>query len=380
VPRRIHARGIALVDVLLAATCLLLGQLAVWQGRVAGARWWVAPLLLLIGPAVLLRRHRPLVAVLLLDLVIALQAVVTWHAPEGGFYVLPGLVLLFSVGAHGGRRDVGIALVASVATYALHTAADPLVRTAEEVWAAAFWDALSLLALAVGLAVRGVRRSREADRLLAEAHQRQEAAVVQERQRIARDLHDVIAHHVSVSVVQAVAAQGVLGAEDGAAATPLRRIEASSREAMRELRRMLGVLREDTSDPVPDASPQPGLADLAVLLEAVEAAGLRASLQVDAGHLPEAIGLTVYRLVQESLTNVLKHAQATRVDVTVELVGDAVTVVVRDDGTGGPSAGAPGYGLTGMRERVEVFGGRLEAGRDRRGGWVVRAELPLGAP
>jgi signal transduction histidine kinase len=253
------------------------------------------------------------------------------------------------------------------------------VVTPEEVWAAAFWNAVALIALAVGLAVRGVRRSREADRLLAEAQQRQEAAVVQERQRIARDLHDVIAHHVSVSVVQAVAAQGVLGAEDGAAATPLRRIEASSREAMRELRRMLGLLRQDTAGSPPDATPQPGLPDLAVLVEAAEVAGLRASLQVDAGHLPEALGVTVYRLVQESVTNVLKHARASRVDISVALVGDSLAVVVRDDGAAPAEGQAPGYGLTGMRERVEVFGGRLEAGPDRRGGWVVRADLPLGA-
>jgi len=214
------------------------------------------------------------------------------------------------------------------------------------------------------------RRARRAD-----AAQR---AVAEERARIARELHDVVAHNVSLIVVQAVAAEDVFDARPEVARDALRKIEASGRAALAELRRLLETVRPDSTD---DANaPQPGLNRLDALAEAVEAAGLTVEVHREGApvDLPAGVDLSAYRIVQEALTNTLRHAGATRADVTVRYGPDGLGVDVVDDGSGaavGQVDDRGGHGIVGMRERAELFGGELEAGPTAGGGWLVRARL-----
>lgn len=208
-------------------------------------------------------------------------------------------------------------------------------------------------------------------------------AVVEERVRIARELHDVLAHHVSVMGVQAGAARHQLARAPERAAEPLAAIEASARSAVLELQRMLGFLRSDDDPETGDRSPQPGLGQLQRLAEDMRRAGVGVDLQVsgDVDELPDTIHLSAYRIVQEALTNVLKHAGAgTRATVEVARVPHHVAVEVADDGPGPGFADqqpGTGSGLVGMRERVALHGGAFIAGPATGGGFRVRAVLPL---
>lgn len=201
-------------------------------------------------------------------------------------------------------------------------------------------------------------------------------AAAEERARIARELHDIVAHHLSVVVLQAAGAR----ASGRPAAAALEKIEDSGRQALTEMRRLLGVLRAPREEF--RLTPQPGLGELAALAESVRAAGLPVRLVVDGDHaaLPSAVGVSAYRIVQEALTNVLKHAGPAHAEVAVGWADGAVMIEVTDDGSGNPAAGAQagGHGLAGMRERAAVFGGELVAGPRPSGGFAVRARLPLG--
>jgi signal transduction histidine kinase len=216
---------------------------------------------------------------------------------------------------------------------------------------------------------------REQSRLRAttgEELRRAQEAVDHERARLARELHDVIAHNLSVVVVQAAGARAAgLGDDE-----TLERIERTGRESLVEMRRLLGVLRQPPDGEVAMA-PQPDVADVPSLVERVRGSGLQVDLDVtgDLTGLPATVGLCVYRIVQESLTNVLKHAPGATARVRVEGTADQVVVEVADDGPGARGSGG-GHGLVGMGERVEVFGGELTVGASAGGGFVVRAVLP----
>ena len=200
-------------------------------------------------------------------------------------------------------------------------------------------------------------------------------ATAAERTRIARELHDIVAHHLSVVVLQAAGAR----ASGKAAEAALEKIEHSGRQALAETRRLLGVLRESAGET--GLGPQPGVGELEALADSVRAAGLPVNLVIsgESAALPAAVDVSVYRIVQEALTNVLKHAGPARADVTIGCARDTVTIEVTDNGTGEPGrpATADGHGLAGMRERVAIFGGDLRAGPRPGGGFAVRARLPL---
>lgn len=218
------------------------------------------------------------------------------------------------------------------------------------------------------------------ERALAAERERESAArlaVAEERARIARELHDVVAHAVSVMVLQVGTVRHRLPdalADDRAA---LRAAEQAGRSALTEMRRLLGAMRDQGRDL--DLAPQPGLDRLDALVAEVGRAGLPVHLHVegDPVALPRGVDLSAYRIVQEGLTNALKHARATRVDVTVHYRGKGLDLIVRDDGVGTASANGAGFGLVGIRERVKLYRGAMTAQATPGGGFELRASLPL---
>jgi signal transduction histidine kinase len=215
---------------------------------------------------------------------------------------------------------------------------------------------------------RQLEEAREAERL---------AAVAEERRRIARDLHDVIAHSVSVMVVQAGAAEDIFARNPEGVLEPIRAVQETGRAALVEMRRLLGLLREDGELGL---APQPRLADLDALAEQMRLAGLPVEVELEGNPRPLPIGvdLSVYRIAQEALTNALKHAGPARARLVLRYRESEVELEVVDDGSSSAN-GDGGHGLIGMRERVAVFGGTLEADRLPGGGFRVLARLPLAA-
>lgn len=205
-------------------------------------------------------------------------------------------------------------------------------------------------------------------------------AVAEERARIARELHDVVAHAVSVMVLQVGAVRHRMPEADVENRQALGNVEQAGRSALAEMRRLLGAMRRD--DEEVEYVPHPGLADLPGLLDDVRAAGLAVGLQVhgEPVELPPGLDLSAYRIVQEGLTNALKHAHANRADVEVRYGARELCVEVRDDGRGRSSPIGVGHGLVGIGERVKIYGGDMSTGRSADGGFVLRARLPLGPP
>ena len=207
-----------------------------------------------------------------------------------------------------------------------------------------------------------------------------QAAVAVERGRIARELHDVVAHNVSMIVVQAGGAGRVLHGEQPDVRNALEVIAATGRETVDEMRTLLGVLRSDDG---PSAlKPQPGLADLEQLIGGVREAGLPVTLRIEGvpRPLPAALDLSAYRIVQEALTNTVKHAGPACAQVTVRYEDGQVALEITDTGRGPDNGPGTGHGLVGMRERAAMLGGDLEAAPTDGGGFTVRARLPLPAP
>jgi signal transduction histidine kinase len=219
-----------------------------------------------------------------------------------------------------------------------------------------------------------------AARLERERDAQARVAAVAERARIARELHDVVAHNVSVMVVQADGASYALGTDPGRAKEALAAISATGRQALAEMRRLLGVLRREDEETGSGLAPQPGIGELGELLDQARIAGLPVSFVVEGvpRPLPGGAALTAYRIVQESLTNTRKHAgPVTSASVVVRYSTDALVLAISDDGRGAAAPGGAGHGLTGMRERVAVYGGSVVAGPRPGGGFEVVATLPL---
>jgi signal transduction histidine kinase len=233
--------------------------------------------------------------------------------------------------------------------------------------------------LAVVLLVRRVVGDREQRARIAERERDVAAreAVVEERARIARELHDAVAHNVSMIVVQAGAERRMLGDANASTREVLRTVEQIGRSALTEMRRLLGMLRSDTDETL---MPQPGLDDVPRLVTQVREAGLPVELRIDGERreLPVGIELSAYRIVQEALTNALKHGGDARATVHVHYGADSLELEIADDGTGAPpGVSSGGHGLVGMGERVALYGGRLDAGRRQSGGFAVRVVLPI---
>jgi signal transduction histidine kinase len=293
------------------------------------------------------------------------------HAPFAS--LLTGAVAFYSLGAHAGERHAAIGVVFGLA------ALWATVLVSGQVDFGSFFFS-GTLAVAPWLFGRNIRarnlRLAAAER---EREQRAQLAVSDERSRIARELHDVVAHSVGVIVVQAEGARRVFDQDPERAREALDSIERTARTALADMRRSLGVLRRE--DDRRALAPQPGISDLEGLIEQARAGGLAVELAVEGERvsLPQGIDLSAYRIVQEALTNVIKHAGAVRALVTVRYGDSELELEVADDGPGPPVGGADGSGLgiVGMRERVESHGGELHTGPGPQGGFVVRASLPL---
>jgi len=302
---------------------------------------------------------------------------------QAPFEVFIGSVLAaYSIGAHTAGHDRWIALGTMFAVgVPFMIAADHQGMAAGDTLAPIAWLTGSWC---VGVIIRGRRlRTAELEQLTAElARQRDlqaQAAVAVERGRIARELHDVVAHNVSMMVVQAGAAERVLEGEQADVRAALGAIAGTGRETIDEMRLLLGVLRSDDGLAL---APQPGLADLDQLVRNVARAGLHVDLRVEGqpAALPPGVDLSAYRIVQEALTNVIKHAGPASAEVIVRYGADRVEVEVRDDGHTPAGSTSGGNGLIGMRERVAMLGGELQTGVRRSGGFAVLARLPITGP
>jgi signal transduction histidine kinase len=276
------------------------------------------------------------------------------------------------------QARLGLAIVISGAAIVVYN--DPHHAAGEFI----FIPALFAIGWVAGFALRDRAEKAEAAEVrAAQAERERDAAsriaVAEERARIARELHDIVAHAVSVMVLQVGAVRHRLPDALSADREALQDVEQAGRTALTDMRRLLGAMRQDGEEI--DLAPQPGLDCVEALLDEVRRAGLPVELHVEGGprRLPRAIDLSAYRIVQEGLTNALKHAHASHADVTVRYAPDEVQIVVRDDGAGASTNNDPGYGLAGMRERVKIYGGEMSAGRANGGGFVLRTRLPLAA-
>jgi signal transduction histidine kinase len=245
-----------------------------------------------------------------------------------------------------------------------------------------FLPALFTIGWLAGFALRERTEQTAAAEVRAEQAERERdaasrIAVAEERARIARELHDIVAHSVSVMVLQVGAVRHRLPDTLAPDRQALQDVERVGRTALAEMRRLLGAMRRDGEEV--ELAPQPGLDAVESLLDEVRRAGLPVELHIEgeACRLPRAIDLSAYRIVQEGLTNALKHARAGRADVTVRYAPDELQIVVRDDGTGATTSNDPGFGLAGVRERVKIYGGEMSAGNENGGVFVLRTRLPL---
>ncbi|MFD4986679.1 sensor histidine kinase [Streptomyces sp. NPDC058374] len=304
------------------------------------------------------------------------------------------LVVIHTAAAHGAKWSSRLALVGGVCAAPLAQARWPLESggTAARLFWAILMTVPFVLAWVLGDSLRTRRAyfaqlEERADRLEREREAQAKIVVAAERARIARELHDVVAHNVSVMVVQADGAAYVIDAAPDQAKTALETISTTGRQALAEMRRLLGVLRSDGQPDTGEYVPQPDADQLGELIEQVRAAGLAVDYRVEGSPrpLPSGVGLTAYRIVQEALTNTRKHG-GPDVGASVRLVyfDDGVGVLVEDDGAGAPrelygegGADGQGQGLIGMRERVGMVGGTLDAGPRPGGGFRISVLLPL---
>lgn len=367
-------------DIALGAGLLALGQMEAWTYVSVQPRGAAALALALYAISVAIGHRAPVAAA---ALVVATTVIVGLVAsnPGSATLLVAWAIAFFRLGADPDPRRLaaGVVLIVVMALASIPAADGNLAN-----WIAAnsVGDVLPLLA---GLLWRRHAQSRElraeAARLADERDRVEREAVERERERLARELHDVVSHTVGTIVVQAEAGDVLLDRDPEAARRSLNAIEAEAREAMAELRRLLGLLRSDGArdDGASPMTPQPGLADVESLAERVRTAGLPVDVVVEGEPvgLPAALDVSAYRVIQEALTNALKHTTGARARVRIAFRGDGLELEVTDDGA--PRAGVgTGNGLAGSRERVALLAGSFEAGPLDPRGWRVAALLPLG--
>jgi signal transduction histidine kinase len=311
-------------------------------------------------------------------LAITLSAAVISDLIGGPYQFAGALVGLYTVAAYVGRTtSIYAAAAAGVATVVtgLGDSGSPAAETSAIL---AVFAASWLLGDNIRTRRAYLRELEDrAEQLEREREESIRRAAADEQARIARELHDIITHNVSVMTVQAAAAGDVFDTQPGRVREALGSIESTGREALTELRRLLGRVYPEGSEAA--LAPQPGLARLDALFEQVRAAGLDVDLTVEGEprELPIGLDLSAYRIVQEALTNILKHAQASKASVRIRYAADAIDLEVVDDGRGPAQETQSGQGIIGMRERAALVGGALSVGRAPGGGFAVDARIPL---
>ncbi|HSU34216.1 MAG TPA: histidine kinase [Propionibacteriaceae bacterium] len=328
------------------------------------------------GLALVVRRIRPILS---FAVIAGAAAIISLTNHYVALLPVVLLVSLYSVASVASRRAGIAALIVSISAFGgLALIGVPDLRLLDVGQS----SALLVAAWAIGYAVRS-RRQQESERLRAAQQDaraaREEAgrAAAEERLRIARELHDVVAHSMSMIAVQAGVGAHVIKTDPQAAERALEVIAQTSRDALVQTRSMLGMLREEQDQPPQLAMPR--LENVADLVDRVRESGLDVTLtNGDLAALDQATSLAGYRVVQESLTNVIKHAEADRAEVSIRTEQDQLVIMVTDDGRGRP--GSPGgHGLAGLQERARLLGGQFSAGPDPKGGFRVRAQFPLAA-
>jgi signal transduction histidine kinase len=360
-----------LVDALLAASLAVLVQLEIWFTDVTVAKTVAVPAALLMTLPLAWRRRVPLAVTILVMASWTCQSLLDSSPQPPQTALLALITALFSVAAHSGRRAALVGGGTSLAALLISAPSDAVVIGP---LFAGVWLAGRLLHERQRLAAALQDR---ASALAREQEETARLAIAEERARIARELHDVVAHSVSVMVVQAGAERLALGENQHSTRETLLAIERTGRQALTEMRRLLDMLR--TEDDELALAPEPSLDHLDSLLAHVREAGLPVALRVEGerGPLPAGVDISAYRIVQEALTNALRHAGPVRARVLVRYGEDDVEVEVADDGPGPKEGNGSGHGLVGMRERVALYGGELTMGKGDAGGYVVRARLPF---
>lgn len=361
-------------------------QIDVWApaklnlGHVVGPPPLLAALYAVTSLSLAWRQRAPLAV---LAFIVSAEAIyyLGYGAPEGLGTVLPTVFALYAVGRYGPLANLYVAGPMLLLCAALHELTDPKFQFAGSevvLWAvvAAGWPAGYVFA-------RRARESelisRRADEAVAARDAAANAAAGEERARIARELHDIVGHGISVAVLQMVAAAGHLDKEDlPGAQNRLSKAEHSARGALAEMRRLLGLLDRDMEAPL---VPQPGLGQVDRLISDTRAAGATITLSIRGAQveLSPGVDLTAFRILQESLTNVLKHARPPRADVVVDYRSDRLLLEVRDHGRQQAEPATDGRGLAGMRERASLYGGDFVAETCADGGFQTRASLPIRA-
>ncbi|HET6534004.1 MAG TPA: sensor histidine kinase [Actinoplanes sp.] len=368
------------VDAALAALllALMVGELALRTPTPAEAASSPVAYLwaVVITAPIAVHRRYPVAAVL-----VAAAGIVGYAG--GHFVAFPGyaaFAMVFVVSLHcgRGRGALAFAVMSAAVGIAIGLQSEPMVTTST-------WIVTALILTVAWLGgdnlrvrqQRWVALQARAERLEQDREERARQAVVEERLRIARELHDVVAHSMSVIAVQAGVAHHVIDRRPEQARTALATVETTTRAALVEMRRLLGVLRQP-DEPAGRLTPAPGLADLPRLIDQFAEAGLKVSRSVDGvpGPVPDGVELSAYRIVQEGLTNVLRHG-GPEARLVISHEPGQVRVAISDDGPGRPARNGGGHGLIGMRERVGIFGGTLTAAPRPGGGFDLTATLPF---
>ena len=363
---------------LLALVVLLAVEVEAWTGVLAthrqGPHWAEALGYAVAAVALAIRRVRPLRCVLVICGAMAVEFAV-FGSPEGFGVMVPPMVAVYTVAAYEDRRRALWGLAAVLALGMAWMGFDPLTVRPFGYAQSSAWLSPWLIAWLLGAYLRARRLYVEG--LVRTREERALTAVSEERNRIARELHDVIGHSVSVMTVQASAVRRLMLPDQAKERAALETVESTGREALAEMRRMVNMLR--AGDDAPNLAPLPTLAQLDRMVDGFRQAGLDVTVRSygDAVQLSPGLDLTAYRLVQEALTNTLRHASATRVVVRLDYVEGALRLSVSDNGRGPGDVAVAGNGLLGMRERVEVYGGVLDVGAAEGGGFELRAELPM---
>jgi signal transduction histidine kinase len=340
----------------------------------------VIPLALVAGPLLFLRHRFPLGSPTATLAALAAYASVSNQAGNDlSFPFFCGLGAMATFGASKERRIAyaGFPIAFATVAYVMLQFHSGL---GEIPWIGGFFLAAWLVGFFLSSRSRQTEELRErADRLELEREVKARAAVAEERARIARELHDIVGHSVSVMTVQASAVRRLLREDQEREREALLTVEETGRAALSEMRRLVGVLRRP--EEAPALVPQPSLEYVDKLVAQSRESGLDTKLLLEGTptELPQGIDLTAYRFVQEGLTNAIKHANAKHAEVVVHYDNGSVELVVRDDGTGDGKGGGSGHGLVGIRERVAVYGGELTAGPRPGGGYELRARLPVTA-